>query len=38
MKLAGFNEILEYYHENINAGQDCYYFFDEVQYAQDWDR
>lgn len=38
LKLAGFNEILECYHENIYAEQDCYYFFDEVQYAQDWDK
>jgi predicted AAA+ superfamily ATPase len=38
LKLAGFNEILECYHENIYANQDCYYFFDEVQYAQDWDK
>lgn len=38
LKLAGFNEILECYHENVYAGQDCYYFFDEVQYAQDWDK
>jgi predicted AAA+ superfamily ATPase len=38
LKLVGFNEILECYHENIYAEQDCYYFFDEVQYAQDWDK
>ena len=38
LKLSGFNEILECYHENIYAEQDCYYFFDEVQYAQDWDK
>lgn len=38
LKLAGFNEILECYHENVYAEQDCYYFFDEVQYAQDWDK
>ena len=38
LKLAGFNEILECYHENIYAERDCYYFFDEVQYAQDWDK
>lgn len=38
LKLAGFNEILECYHENINAEKDCYYFFDEVQYGQDWDK
>ena len=38
LKLACFNEILECYHENIYAEQDCYYFFDEVQYAQDWDK
>ncbi|MCR5608367.1 MAG: ATP-binding protein [Lachnospiraceae bacterium] len=36
LKLAGFNDILECYHENIYAEQDVYYFFDEVQYGQDW--
>ncbi len=36
LKLAGFNDILECYHENIYADQDVYYFFDEIQYAQDW--
>lgn len=38
LKLAGMNEVLECYHENIYAEQDAYYFFDEVQYAQDWDK
>lgn len=38
LKLSGINEILECYHENIYAEQDAYYFFDEVQYAQDWDK
>ena len=38
LKLSDFNEILECYHENIYANQDCYYFFDEIQYAQDWDK
>ena len=38
LKLSGFYEVLECYHENIYAEQDCYYFFDEVQYAPDWDR
>ena len=37
LKLAGVNEVLECYHENIYAGQDVYYFFDEIQYAADWD-
>ncbi len=36
LKLSGLGEILECYHENIYAGQDCYYFFDEIQYAKDW--
>lgn len=36
LKLSAFNDILECYHENIYAEQDVYYFFDEVQYAQDW--
>ena len=38
LKLSGFNDILECYHENIYPEQDVYYFFDEVQYAQDWDK
>lgn len=38
LKLSGFNDILECYHENIYADQDVYYFFDEVQYAPDWDK
>ena len=37
LKLAGMNEVLECYHENVYAGQDVYYFFDEIQYATDWD-
>lgn len=38
LKLGAFNEILECYHENICPDQKVYYFFDEIQYAQDWDR
>lgn len=38
LKLSQFQEVLECYHENIYADQDVYYFFDEIQYAQDWDR
>lgn len=38
LKLSGLNEILECYHENVWAEQDCYYFFDEIQYAGDWDK
>lgn len=38
LKLSDFNEILECYHEFIYADEDVYYFFDEIQYAQDWDR
>lgn len=38
LKLGGFHDVLECYHENIYAEQDAYYFFDEVQYAQDWDK
>lgn len=38
LKLSGVNDVLECFHENIYAEQDAYYFFDEVQYAQDWDR
>ncbi len=38
LKLSQFQDILECYHENIYPEQDVYYFFDEVQYAPDWDR
>jgi predicted AAA+ superfamily ATPase len=38
LKLAGFSDIMECYHESIYAEQDWYYFFDEVQYASDWDK
>lgn len=36
LKLAGLDEVLDCYHENIYANRDVYYFFDEVQYAADW--
>jgi Predicted ATPase (AAA+ superfamily) len=38
LKLSDIHEILECYHENIYANQDAYYFFDEIQYAADWDK
>ncbi len=38
LKLSGFNDILECYHENVYAYKDVYYFFDEIQYASDWDK
>lgn len=38
LKLSQFQEVLDCYHENIYADQDVYYFFDEIQYASDWDR
>ena len=38
LKLGGFNDILECYHDNIYTEKDAFYFFDEVQYAQDWDK
>lgn len=38
LKLSAFDEILECYHENICADKDVYYFFDEIQYAAEWDK
>lgn len=38
LKLCKLDEILDCYHANIYGGEDCYYFFDEVQYAADWDQ
>lgn len=38
LKLSAMNDILDCYHESICPDQNVYYFFDEVQYAQDWDK
>ena len=38
LKLSGLNDILECYHENVWPTQDVYYFFDEIQYANGWDK
>lgn len=38
LKLSSLNDILECYHENIWPNQDTFYFFDEIQYASDWDK
>jgi len=38
LKLSSFDQILSCYHENIYPNEDCFYFFDEIQYAADWDR
>ncbi len=38
LKLCKFNEILECYHRNVYGDQDVFYFFDEIQYAADWDK
>ena len=38
LKLSDLSTVLECYHETICPTQDVYYFFDEVQYAQNWDQ
>lgn len=38
LKLSQFQDVLDCYHENVYPEQNAYYFFDEVQYAQDWDK
>ena len=38
LKLSGLDDILDCYHANVWADKDCYYFFDEVQYASEWDK
>lgn len=38
LKLSNFDDILDCYHENIYADNDVFYFFDEIQYASDWDK
>jgi len=37
LKLCNINDILTCYRENIYGDEDACYFFDEVQYAADWD-
>jgi predicted AAA+ superfamily ATPase len=36
IKLCDFDVILETYKQNIYPNDDVYYFFDEIQYVQDW--
>jgi len=38
LKLCKLNDILDCYHANIYGDENCYYFFDEIQYATDWDQ
>lgn len=38
LKLSSIGDILECYHQNIYADEDVFYFFDEIQYAKDWDK
>jgi len=37
LKLCRFDIILDVYRQNIYPDDDVYYFFDEIQYAADWD-
>ncbi len=37
LKLCRFDMILDVYRQNIYPDDDVYYFFDEIQYASDWD-
>jgi predicted AAA+ superfamily ATPase len=37
LKLCRFDLILDVYRQNIYPNDDIYYFFDEIQYAGDWD-
>lgn len=37
LKLASFQDILDLYHQTICPTQDVYYFFDEIQYAAEWE-
>lgn len=37
LKLCRFDGILDVFRQNIYPGDDVYYFFDEIQYAGDWD-
>lgn len=38
LKLSHIGDILDCYHENVWPTRDVYYFFDEIQYANEWDK
>ena len=35
-KLMGFYKVLEAYEQNVGLDEPCYFFFDEIQYAEEW--
>ena len=37
LKLCRFDLVLDVYRQNVYPDDDVYYFFDEIQYASDWD-
>ena len=37
IKFCGMDEIISVYENNINLAEETYLFFDEIQYANDWD-
>ncbi len=37
-KIFSMDEVLSVYHDDIYPEKDSYYFFDEVQYCEDWDK
>ncbi|MDR0381019.1 MAG: ATP-binding protein [Oscillospiraceae bacterium] len=37
LKLCRFDAILDAFHQTLYPDDDVYYFFDEIQYAADWD-
>ena len=38
LKLCDIQKVLEVYHSNVSAEDDIYCFFDEIQYAEDWNK
>lgn len=38
LKLCQLQQVLDIYRENVCGEEQVYYFFDEIQYAQDWDK
>jgi len=37
LKFCTIQEVMDNFHNNIQPEKDVYYFFDEIQYADDWD-
>ena len=38
LKFCAFDELMSIYENNVSSGEEVYLFFDEIQYANDWEK